>query len=64
MKKWLIRTVLFVVVLELVYLGVVNLALNLPLTQTLINRSKPERFAVQWDGGVPSKRNLLAVGAA
>jgi hypothetical protein len=49
MKKWLIRAVLFIAVLELIYLGVVNLALNLPWTQTLINQSRPEKFAVHWD---------------
>ena len=51
MKHWLIRTVLFIVVLEIIYLGVVNLALNLPWTQTLINQSKPEKFTVHWDSG-------------
>ena len=51
MKRWLIRAILFIVVLEIIYLGVMNLALNLPYTQTLINQSKPEKFAVHWDRG-------------
>ena len=51
MKRWLIRAVLFIVVLEIIYLGVMNLALNLSYTQTLINQSKPEKFAVHWDSG-------------
>jgi hypothetical protein len=49
MKKWLIRAVLMTVILEVIYLAVINLALNLPYTQTLINQIKPDKFAVYWD---------------
>ena len=49
MKDWLIRAIVLVAVLEIVYLGVVNLALNMPWTQTLINQYKPEKFAVHWE---------------
>jgi hypothetical protein len=49
MKRWLIRAFIVAAVMEVAYLGVVNLALNLPLTQTLINRTRPEKFAVYWD---------------
>ncbi len=49
MKKLLIRAVLFVAVLEIAYLGLVNFALYLPVTQSLINQAKPEKFAVHWE---------------
>jgi len=49
MKYWLKRVTIFIVVLEIIYLGVVNLALNLPWTQTRINQTRPEKFAVYWD---------------
>lgn len=49
MKRWLIRAVVLVAVLEIAYLAVVNLALNLPVTQTMINGIRPEKFAVYWD---------------
>jgi hypothetical protein len=35
-------------VLEIVYLVLVNLILNLTLTQTLINQFQPEKFVVSW----------------
>lgn len=49
MKLWLKRLVLIAVILEVVYLAVINLALNIPHTQTLINKIKPDKFAVSWD---------------
>ena len=35
--------------MEFSYLILVNLALNLSITQTLINQHKPEKYAVQWE---------------
>lgn len=49
MKPRLIKAIVFVAVLEIIYLAVVNLAFNLPWTQTLINQYKPEKFLVHWD---------------
>ena len=43
------RVVYFVVVAELVYLLVINAALQLPLTQTLVNKIRPEKFQVSWE---------------
>jgi len=40
----LIRLVKIVVIVEIVYLILINAALNLSLTQTIVNRIKPEKF--------------------
>ncbi len=48
-KSWLIRIGIFTVVAEIIYLALINIALNLPLTQTLVNQIKPEKFMVTWD---------------
>ena len=49
MNRKLLRIVRVVVLIEVAYLVLFNLALNLPLTQTLVNKIKPEKFAVSWD---------------
>ncbi len=49
MKTLLKRTVIIGVAFEIVYLLVVNAALNIPLTQDLINWIRPDKFAVSWD---------------
>ena len=38
LKPWLRKTVIFLVLFEIFYLGLINLALSLPVTQTLINQ--------------------------
>jgi hypothetical protein len=43
------RTVRFLLVAELVYLVLVNGALQLSLTQDLVNMIRPHKFHVQWD---------------
>jgi len=48
-KPWWQRLLIAAVIFEIVYLALVNLALNLPLTQTLINQHKPEKYAVHWE---------------
>lgn len=48
-KTWLIRIGIFTVIAEIIYLALINIALNLPLTQTLVNQIKPEKFMVTWD---------------
>ncbi len=48
MKKALVRIALSLMVLETAYLVLVNLALNLPLTQSLVNQHRPEKYAVRW----------------
>ena len=46
----LLKRVIFIVVaIEIAYLAIFNIALNIPLTQDLINRIKPDKFAVNWD---------------
>lgn len=49
MKTYIFRILKILVIVEVVYLLVFNLALNLPMTQTLINQIKPDKFAVYWD---------------
>jgi hypothetical protein len=49
MKKILVQIVLLLVIIQVAYLALVNLALNLPLTQSLINQHRPEKYAVHWD---------------
>jgi hypothetical protein len=49
MKSWLIRILKFLIVAEIVYLLLVNVALNLPLTQTIVNNIKPDKYTVTWD---------------
>lgn len=47
--SYLKRVVIFIAALQVVYLLMFNIALNIPLTQDLINRIKPDKFAVNWD---------------
>jgi hypothetical protein len=49
LKPWLRKTIIFLVLFEIFYLGLINLALSLPVTQTLINQIKPDKFAVSWE---------------
>mgnify|MGYP001812400622 FL=1 len=49
MNPILKRTLIVVVAIEIVYLVLVNTALNLQVTQDLINKIKPDKFAVSWD---------------
>ena len=48
-KTWSYRIVITVLLAELAYLVLFNMALHLPLTQTLINQIKPEKFSVTWE---------------
>ena len=48
MKRWLIRIVVMVAIVEIVYLAVVNTVLNLPSTQTYVNQLHPERYVYTW----------------
>ncbi len=49
MKKWLIRIIKYLIIAEIAYLLVINSALNLPWTQTVVNSIKPEKYRVTWD---------------
>ena len=49
MFKVLKRIVLTLVFLELAYVLVLNTALNINLTQKLINKIKPEKFQITWE---------------
>ena len=41
MKKWLVRGIAILAAVELIYLGIANLALNLDYTQERNNRARP-----------------------
>jgi hypothetical protein len=45
----LVKTLIVLLLLEVIYLIVINLALSLPVTQKLINQIKPEKFQVSWE---------------
>lgn len=47
--RWLKTAVVVLVVVELAWLVVVNSLLHLPLTQTVVNSIRPEKFNVTWD---------------
>ena len=49
LKTWSYRIVITVLLAELAYLVLFNMALHLPLTQTLVNQIKPEKFSVTWE---------------
>jgi len=48
-KGWLKKILIAVAVIEITYLVLINAALGLPLTQTLVNQIKPEKFTVYWE---------------
>jgi len=43
------RIILVLAIVVVAYLSLVNLALNLPLTQSLINQHRPDQYAVHWE---------------
>jgi hypothetical protein len=48
-KSWIKKIVIAALSVEIIYVVLLNLALQLPLTQTLINQIKPEKFQVSWE---------------
>ena len=50
MKTLIVRIVKILVIAEILYLLLINVALNLPLTQSIVNQIKPEKFTVTWSG--------------
>jgi len=48
-KSRIKQAVKIVLIVELVYLVLINAALQLPLTQTMINQIRPEKFHVSWE---------------
>jgi hypothetical protein len=48
-NRWLKRIMITAVIIELGWVVPVNGMLQLPLTQTLINEIRPEKFRVSWD---------------
>jgi len=49
MKAKIILLAKALVTFEIAYLVLINLALNVPLTQILVNKIKPDKFAAHWD---------------
>ena len=49
MTLWLKRIAIAVLVFEVIYLALGNLALRLPVTQTLLNKIRPDKFEVSWE---------------
>ena len=48
-KPWLKKLVYIVLIAEISYVILLNAALQLPLTQTLINQIRPEKFHISWE---------------
>ena len=48
-KRPLLNLLKWLLIIELGYLLLINVALQLPLTQTLINQIRPEKFHVTWE---------------
>ena len=46
---WVKRIVFAALIAEIAYVILVNLALRLPVTQTLINQIKPDKFYISWE---------------
>ncbi|WP_188860498.1 hypothetical protein [Marinobacterium nitratireducens] len=49
MKHRALRILRVLVLVEVAYLVLANLALNLPLTQALLNQHRPDKYRVQWE---------------
>jgi len=49
MKRLIIRVVVVLAIVEVAYLAVVNVALNLPATQNYLNQLRPDRVVYHWD---------------
>jgi hypothetical protein len=47
--SWIKKLVYIVLIVEVSYVVLLNLALQLPLTQTLINQIRPEKFHISWE---------------
>ena len=48
-KRIVTKALRYVLIFELLYLVVVNSLLQLPLTQTVINKIRPDKFQLSWD---------------
>ena len=48
-KPLIMRLIKILVLAELIYLVLFNLALNWPMTQTLVNQIKPDKFIIYWE---------------
>jgi hypothetical protein len=48
LKQWLGTIIKVALIAELAWLVIINAALQLPVTQTLINKIRPEKFQVSW----------------
>ena len=48
-KTWLKRIVFAALIAEFAYVILFNLALQLPVTRTLLNQIKPDKFYITWE---------------
>ena len=48
-RRWLKRIISIALIVELSWVVLINAALQLPLTQDLINKIRPEKFRLSWD---------------
>ena len=48
LKRLIIKLLKIAILVEVVYVLLINAALQLPMTQTLINKIRPEKFHISW----------------
>ena len=48
-KIWIKRILKWALIIEVAYVVLLNSILQLPLTQTLINQIRPEKFYISWE---------------
>jgi len=48
-RLWIKRIVIAALIAEISYVVLLNLALQLPITQSLINKIKPDKFHISWE---------------
>ena len=67
-KRWFWRILKVVLIIEVVYVVVINGLLQLPYTQTVLNKIRPEKFSISWENAwswYPARvhiRNAMANG--
>ena len=49
LRHWLIKIVKYLVIIEVVYVVLINALFQIPLTQTVINKIRPEKFYIRWE---------------
>ena len=49
LRYWLIKIVKYLIIIEVVYVVLINALFQIPLTQSVINKIRPEKFYIRWE---------------